>query len=151
MVFHVIATRWAEWADVVPILIFMLVYVWLFLTHFFCWPVFARAIAVVALVGSTLAIEAMVPASILWGGALYVPTVFTLLVFGAALLGRQPRAGLAFFGATLLFLVSFTARTLDMPLCPSFAHGTHFLWHLLNATVLYLLARTLIVHAPTAC
>lgn len=149
-VFHTIATRWAEWSDVVPILLFMLVYVWLFLTHFFAWHADAKAAAVAVLVGSTLAIEALVPGRILWGGALYVPTLLTLLLFGGLLLGTRPRAGLAFFGATLAFLLSFTARTLDMPLCSAVPMGTHFLWHLLNATVLYLLVRTLIVHAPRA-
>jgi len=147
-VFHTIATRWAEWSDVIPILLFMLVYVWLFLTHFFAWPAVARLAAVSVLVGSTLAIEAIVPGSILWGGALYIPTVLTLLLFGGVLVGTRPRAGLAFFGATIVFLLSFTARTLDMPVCSAISTGTHFLWHLLNATVLYLLARTLIIHAP---
>lgn len=147
-VFHTIATRWAEWSDVLPILLFMLVYVWLFLTHFFDWPAAAKMVAVTALVGSTLAIEAIVPGSILWGGALYIPTLLTLLLFGSVLLGAHLTAGLSFFAATLVFLLSFTARTLDMPLCPAISIGTHFLWHLLNATVLYLLAHTLIVHAP---
>jgi hypothetical protein len=149
-VFHTLATRWAEWADVVPILLFILVYVWLFLTHFFAWPAAAKAkaVAVTLLVGSTLAIEVLVPSSFLWGGALYLPTVATLLAFGGVLLRTEPAAGLTFFVATLTFLLSFAARTLDMPLCGAIPGGTHFLWHVLNATVLYLLARTLIVHAP---
>ncbi len=38
-------------------------------------------------------------------------------------------------GAGLL-IVSLTFRTLDGPLCDSLPVGTHFLWHLLNATML---------------
>ncbi len=35
-----------------------------------------------------------------------------------------------------------------MPMCHSIPFGVHYLWHVLNATVLYLLVRTLILHAP---
>jgi hypothetical protein len=39
-------------------------------------------------------------------------------------------------GAGTLFLVSLTFRGLDSHVCGDFAFGTHFLWHILNATVL---------------
>ncbi len=39
-----------------------------------------------------------------------------------------------------LFTLSLTLRTLDQPLCSAWPYGLHFLWHLLNATVLGLLA-----------
>ncbi|NJN40478.1 MAG: hypothetical protein HC807_06085 [Gammaproteobacteria bacterium] len=36
--------------------------------------------------------------------------------------------------------MSLTFRTLDRDLCAAIPLGTHFLWHLLNAVVLYRLA-----------
>jgi hypothetical protein len=39
-------------------------------------------------------------------------------------------------------------RSLDMPLCAGWPVGTHFLWHLLNALLLYLLVRLVILHGP---
>jgi hypothetical protein len=49
--------------------------------------------------------------------------------------------------AALLFPVSLTARTLDMPLCAATSGaGTHVLWHLMNALVLYLLLLSSIRH-----
>jgi len=39
-----------------------------------------------------------------------------------------------------LFLLSLTFRSLDLALCASLPHGTHFLWHLLNGVVLVLCA-----------
>jgi hypothetical protein len=50
--------------------------------------------------------------------------------------------------ATAVFLLSFSARTLDMQICSVFPLGTHFLWHLLNATLLYLLVRAAIIADP---
>lgn len=44
-----------------------------------------------------------------------------------------------------LFACSLLLRSLDEPVCGSFGAGTHFLWHLLNALVLYLLGRALVL------
>jgi hypothetical protein len=47
-----------------------------------------------------------------------------------------------------VFVLSFTARTIDIPLCSALPIGTHYFWHIFNATVLYLLVRVVILHAP---
>jgi hypothetical protein len=44
--------------------------------------------------------------------------------------------------------VSLVARSSDMPICNVFPLGTHFIWHLLNATLLYLLVRLAIEKIP---
>jgi hypothetical protein len=64
------------------------------------------------------------------------------------MLARWPLAGRKMIVAACLFVVALSLRTLDMHLCPSFPLGTHFLWHLLNALLLYLLLRLVILHAP---
>lgn len=38
--------------------------------------------------------------------------------------------------AAACFAVSLSLRQLDMPLCSDWRWGTHFAWHLLNATTL---------------
>jgi hypothetical protein len=42
--------------------------------------------------------------------------------------------------------VSLAFRTADLPLCATLPSGTHFLWHILNAAVLYSLVRTMMRH-----
>jgi hypothetical protein len=37
-----------------------------------------------------------------------------------------------------------------MPICPSLPIGTHYFWHIFNATVLYLLVRVVVLYAPRA-
>jgi hypothetical protein len=49
----------------------------------------------------------------------------------------------SFFKAAALFAISLTFRSIDMTICPSLAIGTHFLWHLLNGIVLYILVKAL--------
>jgi hypothetical protein len=53
-------------------------------------------------------------------------------------------------GAIAVFFAAYTARSTDMPVCNDFSLGTHFLWHLLNATLLYLLVRLAILKVPGA-
>jgi len=43
--------------------------------------------------------------------------------------------------ATLIFIISLVFRTLDQSLCNVFNSGTHFLWHILNSIVLFLLVK----------
>jgi hypothetical protein len=38
-------------------------------------------------------------------------------------------------------VLSLTFRSIDMALCDTLPHGTHFLWHLINGGVLFLLVR----------
>jgi hypothetical protein len=150
--FHTVATRWTEWADVIPILAFMLTYLWFVLTHFFQWSFWNKFFAVSGFFVLTFFLEAAVPSAILWGGALYLPTIVALVSVGAAL----PRASAmrkSMFLAVGVFLLSLTARTLDAPdgpVCALIPFGTHFLWHILNAVLLYLLMRTAILHTPPA-
>jgi hypothetical protein len=146
--FHTVATRWAEWGDVIPILVFMLLYLWLVLTCFFAWSFPHKLIGLAFFFAVTFYLEAAVPSAILWGGALYLPTLLVLVAISGVLHWRQPAAGKAMFAATGVFLLSFTARTLDARTCAVFPFGTHFLWHVLNATLLYLLVRAAILYAP---
>jgi hypothetical protein len=148
LIFHTAATRWAEWADVIPILIFMIVYCWTILTAFFGLPVWLKALITLIFFAATFFLEADEFESVLWGGAMYLPTLFFLMAAGAGIWRRDADAGKAFFTAALLFVISFTFRTIDVPLCNQLSIGTHYFWHLFNAAVLFLLVRTLILHAP---
>ncbi len=145
--FHTVATRWAEWGDVLPIMLFMLLYLWLILTLFFDWPAWLKLAGLAVYFAATFYAEAAIPGDVLWGGALYLPTLFLMVVIGTVLYWRRLRGAGAFLLAIAVFLLSFTARTLDAKVCSAFPIGTHFLWHLLNAVLLYILIRSAIVHS----
>ena len=147
-VFHTAATRWAEWGDVIPIQMFILLYLWFLFTRFFDWSWPATLLALVAFLLLSLYLEYAMPAEFLWGGAMYLPTLVMISVMGIAMRRRWPIAGGKMIAAAGLFVIAFGVRTLDMRICPGFAMGTHFLWHILNALLLYLLVRLAILHAP---
>ncbi|MCG6873575.1 MAG: ceramidase domain-containing protein [Betaproteobacteria bacterium] len=141
--FHTLATVWAAFADTLSILVFAAYFLFLFLTRA------ARLGGSLALVGACVfaalsyAFPKMLPAGPATGSAGYLPYVIALALMAAYLWRIGSGSARAFLGATLLFLVSLALRTADPLLCHGLPLGTHFAWHLLNAVVLYWLAREL--------
>jgi hypothetical protein len=144
--FHTVATRWAEWGDVIPIFAFMLVYVWFVMTWLFGFGLRTRVLIIGGFSALTLSLEAWVPSTVLWGGALYVPTLIIAIAAAGALHCMRHPAASAMATAVGTFFLAFTMRSLDTPVCNAVPIGTHFLWHLLNAIFLYLLVRLAILH-----
>ncbi|KMO36831.1 hypothetical protein VQ02_14795 [Methylobacterium variabile] len=146
--FHTLAVQWAMLADVIPIALFIHAYVFLALRRFLGLSVpaalagtlaFALAAALFEPALSRLAGQPLGPASN--GSVAYAPAALALFGVGAASRRAGHRAGAALIGIGVLFLVSLAARTFDAALCPLLPAGTHWLWHLLNAGVLYALVR----------
>jgi hypothetical protein len=161
--FHTFATRWASYADWVPIAIFMLAYLAYVLRCYLRLGWVLVGLAVGAFYGALhyaggiecapafLPLTAREGARCLNGTIAYVPAILTLLAVTAVLaaLGHPARRYLA--AAAAVFLLSMTFRTLDLEICDltrAMGHpvGTHFLWHVLNATTLYLLLLAAIRH-----
>ncbi len=139
--FHTFAQRWAALADVIPIAIFILAYTWFALRRFVGLPRWACWVGPAVVVG----IASAVPVLTSFRGGSYIAALIAMTVIGGWLVAvlRHP-AGRALLVAAAIFVVSLTFRTIDEPLCGDFALGTHFVWHILNAIVLYLVARTMI-------
>jgi hypothetical protein len=152
--FHTLATKWAAVADTVPIGIFMVVYVVYALRRFVGLPWWAVAL------GSAVFIATLPPSSMVRcdggpcfnGSVAYVPAFLTLLVVGGALAARRHPAAANLVLGACLFAASLTLRTVDKSLCPATlvpglgTVGTHFLWHVANGLLLYLLVRAAILH-----
>ncbi len=136
--FHTHAQVWAMMADVVPIQIFILVYLALATVRFFAAPWWAGVLAAAAFVPLAAGVARLIAAAVgpLNGSVSYAPVPILILAYAGLLAGRAPATarGLA-VGAGLL-AVSLFFRTIDEAVCGAFPLGTHFLWHLLNAVML---------------
>lgn len=138
LLFHTFATRWAGLADVVPIGLFCVAYLFVGLRRFFGLAPFQ----VLGLAVAAAAVLWVAPGHLppwLRGSALYLPALAALALTAAALgIARHP--GFApVAAAALTFTVSLGFRIADAPLCAAWPHGTHVAWHLLNAAVFALL------------
>jgi len=141
---HLTAERWAMLADVLPIMGFVSVFLLVFLTR-------VAGLSALPSLGLFLlyhavnwAVQASLPPDFLNGSVFYLPTwvALVLITLWLAYKGHAHWQGYAW--ASGLFLVSLTFRTVDEAWCSSLPMGTHFVWHLLNALLLYLLVRGLL-------
>ena len=86
------------------------------------------------------------------GSVGYLPAFGAMVLIGAALAFLRHPAAPALLTAGVVFAASLTFRSIDQAVCADTtfggtAIGTHFMWHVLNAVVLYLLTRAMILHA----
>jgi len=139
--FHTLATPWARVLDVVPILLFQLAFLWLYLRGVAGASAAASACGVTALLVAAL-LGRQVP-ELLNGSVTYLPALLVLTGLGVYhwATGKQERGVLLV--ASAVFATSLVFRAVDEAACPYVPLGTHFLWHLLNALVLYLALRGL--------
>jgi hypothetical protein len=142
--FHTLATTWVRVIDVMPILLFQLLYLWVYCRRImgirFEYVFGGLVIYVVA------AIVCMQFPHILNGSLSYAPAIFFLFLLGLYHIYKVKVERYILLSATGLFFISLIFRTIDMAICSYFPLGTHFLWHLCNAIVLYLLMSGLLIN-----
>lgn len=137
--FHTFATSWALLADVLPILLFQLVFLWLYLRRRAALGAGLALLLVGLFLLATLASRGQ--PQLLNGSLAYGPTLVVLLLLGWR--ERQRRRRPELLQAALVFSVSLVMRSIDQLVCPWLPIGTHLLWHLLNGVVLALAAAAL--------
>lgn len=156
--FHTFATRWAAVADVAPIGLFMLCYLGYALRRFvgLSLPALLGGLAVFVLALYLAETARCDGGSCLNGSLGYAPALAALAGIGGWLLVHGHPAGRWIAAGAAVFAVSLMLRTIDRSLCPytvvfaSRPLGTHFLWHMLNATLLGILLLAAIRHGqPT--
>ncbi|ONI91222.1 hypothetical protein ALI22I_09095 [Saccharothrix sp. ALI-22-I] len=146
--FHTLADTLTSTFDVGFIAVYV-IWCLIVFTHYYLdvrWALaWLAAPAFVVLTVATAPLGGLVPG----GSGIYLAPFLALLVIAALAWARGlPWHDLA--RAAGVFVVSVTLRTLDQPLCGVWPSGTHYFWHLLNAVVLFLVARELIRSRPAA-
>lgn len=138
--FHTFAVFWAVLADVIPVALFILFYMYLALRRLVALPLWGAVLGVAIVLGLVTFMPAVFGFSVATYGVALVAMVG---VGGVLQVIRRHPAGPGILIAAGVFAVSLAFRTADLPLCAALPIGTHFLWHVLNAVVLYSLTRTM--------
>lgn len=148
--FHTHAQIWSLLADVIPIQLFILIYVYLATVRFFDLRRWAGLAAVALFVPYSYlvsqGIEAL--AGPLNGSVSYAPVPILIAGYAAALRDRRPETGRGLAIGAALLVLSLVFRTIDAAVCPALPIGTHFLWHLLNGLMLGWMILVLMRHDP---
>jgi hypothetical protein len=141
---HTLARPWAAVTDVVPILLFINVYLLSFLVRIVKPRPRAVAGWFITFQLVNVGLLQAVPADAFNGSVFYLPTWAALWLMAVYCWRNDSGGGQAMLAAGLAFTLSLTLRTIDIDLCRAWPLGTHFAWHLLNGLVLYLVTMALI-------
>ncbi|MEM8537434.1 MAG: hypothetical protein AAGF56_06190 [Pseudomonadota bacterium] len=134
--FHTHATIWALTADVVPIGIFILVYLFAVNWHIVPMRWWVAVIATCAFFPYAAAVVWVTERLPFFSISNFYWTVPLLLCIYAVPLRHRPGIPAGFLIGAAILTVSITVRSVDEILCASIPHGTHFLWHVVNAIML---------------
>ena len=136
--FHTFATGWAAATDVLPILAFVLLYLYSANRHLLgmrrIWALAYTALFFVYAPLATVVVAAVIPP--IGGSAGYGAIALLIFGYGIGLWRRRPDVAPGLLIGALALSVSITFRALDEPLCDVNPYGTHTVWHILNGIML---------------
>jgi hypothetical protein len=143
---HLMPTQQTMLMDVVPIGLFINLYIISALRRLFSLSWLRVGGWWLAYTVAGVAAQKFIPPDTLNGTIMYVPTYLTLAIMTVTVWGRDRQVGEALLCALVIWTISLIFRTIDMTVCASLVFGTHFLWHTLNAWVLWKLTMVLVGH-----
>ncbi len=135
--FHTHANRLTGVMDVVPIVAFILLYVFAASRDFLRLPVWGAAVATVGFVPYAVVLTPVfrsLPSFEV--SAFYWPVPVLILGYAALLARRAPGTARGMVLGAGILCLSLAFRSVDEALCAEVPVGTHFLWHLLNGIML---------------
>jgi hypothetical protein len=140
---HTYATAGTLILDIIPILIFLVWFFWLYMRTVARMPTpWVLAIIAAFLVTSTLAERF---AGLLHGALYYTPALILLLALGVLHARKRAAARYTLLVASGVYALALFFRTIDLEVCSAIPIGTHFLWHSLNGLAAYLAMRCVIL------
>jgi len=145
---HTYAVRWAELADVIPIAIFLHLYIFVFFRYMLLKSFSISLFIVGIFIFLNYLFESFVNLSIFNGSIAYLPALLFLIFMN--LLTHEKREYHDLRLATSIFVISLIFRSVDFIVCDVIAIGTHAFWHAFNAIMLFLLIKLFIDRSQIA-
>lgn len=143
ILFHAFPMPLTELLDTFSIVVFIVVYFWSVLFRIGRCTPFQAAVAFIAFTGFSYTLVHQFPHSL--NDSIGYLSSMTALIMIAVYLHLKARPSSQYFMlAAIIGVVSLFCRAVDRAVCPMFPFGTHFLWHTLNATLLYILLKQII-------
>jgi hypothetical protein len=148
-VFHTYATRLALLADLLPIFVYQLAFLLIYARQLA--GVRARGLSLLALAFVVVNLGfALLPRAWLNGSLAYAGALLFLGLLAAWHHRSGQRGPRLLWWAFALLGLALACRSLDAAVCGLWPLGTHWLWHVLDAVVLYLTARAYWLNRPAA-
>ncbi|MBK8008704.1 MAG: ceramidase domain-containing protein [Rhizobiales bacterium] len=151
--FHTFATRWGLFADSIPIGIFVVTFLVFTLRRYLAQSVVLTSVWIALFLAVAAVLPQLLPPGFMNNSGFYFPVLGALIILGILLRvkgGAMQWVGGAYLSAAALFALSLSFRIVDPSVCAQFPLGTHFLWHCLNGTLIYLMLWTVIKEKTAA-
>jgi hypothetical protein len=139
--YHTFANLWSMFADIIPIYLFQISLVVLYGAAFadlYAKPKSAGVTIVLLFFVALTFVFFKVPREIANGSFAYASSLITLILLAICQYYSSDRRSTTLLLASALFALAIVFRTMDDVVCHHFQLGTHFLWHGMNAVVLFL-------------
>lgn len=143
VLFHAFPTPLTEMMDTVTIIMFIMIYFWSVLFRIGRCTIFQAVISTIAFVGFSHILVHQFPRA-LNDSIGYLSTMIALIMIAVHLHLKARPSSSHFMFAAIIGVVSLSCRVIDRELCDEIPIGTHFLWHCLNATLIYILLKQLV-------
>jgi hypothetical protein len=135
--FHTFAQTWAGLADVLPIMVFILVYIYVATRDYFHATRVFSFLAMIGFFPFAAGVGWLISdLNVLGSTRGYIPVPILILIYAYLLRHKMPDVARGLTIGVGILVVSMVARWADDPLCQAHPMGTHFLWHILNAFML---------------
>lgn len=141
--FHSFPNPTTELADTLTIVLFIILYFWSVLFRIGRTTVFQAAVCFVAFVGFSHILVHQFPRA-LNDSIGYLSSMIALIMIAVHLHLKARPSSQHFMLAALVGVSSLFCRAIDRAICPETMVGTHFIWHMLNATLMYILLKQLV-------
>ena len=132
--FHAFGNLWSAFADTLPIMIFILFYLYLAVRFYLEQT---NLVSIAALI-IFLSLNILLGYAGVEEISSYLTALFAMLLISVISLTRDEiEISRGLFITSIIFIISLTFRQLDNFACSYMSLGTHWIWHILNAILLY--------------
>lgn len=132
--FHAFGNLWSAFADTFPIMIFILFYLYIAVRFYLKQNNFVAAAALIIFLSLNILLGYAGVEEI----SSYLTALFAMLLISVISLVRdETEISRGLFITSIIFIISLTFRQLDHVACSYISFGTHWIWHILNAILLY--------------
>lgn len=143
VIFHSFPSPTTELMDTIPIVMFIMIYFSSVLFRIGRCTWFQATICMIAFTGFSYFLVHQFPEA-LNDSIGYLSSMMALIVIAIHLYLQRRPSSQHFMLAAIIGVCSLFCRAIDHAICPMLSVGTHFLWHTLNATLLYILLKQII-------
>jgi hypothetical protein len=144
ILWHTLPNSWTLILDIVPIVIFIMYYIWLYTRSVTGKSILFASLSVIAFL---VALYFAFPYSnVLHGAPVYTPGLLVVFLLGIYHGLMQKTARFLLLSTAGVYFTALFFRTIDQEICHFMPIGTHFIWHSLIGLVTYMAMRALILN-----